>query len=373
MAGLGHDAELHQKVPDTDESDFSTAKRELLLWKCKVETEEDTKSRLIVKKLEVEQEKKKTNKLMMELIHQQDRLKRDASHSSNAVQEQVADVRRRKMELTEKLKRSRAQLQQQKEETHRLQHKFKICAELPDKEVEFVKPKQDDNDVTADEPIRGQFCVCQEGALLLTGEQALITFEEERVVSQLLQTSRCSVSFDDHTLEVRPKRIRTDPLVQFEIHLCVSRSLLDVSEVVSSMSKEQVVDRLELAFCRPSRGGAEVRSVDFDPRQGTARVAFIKPGVAESLTLRGEHTVDLDFQTVVKVAPVYQHQLHKFQSFCGAPKRTLLLDGVRDTGDEEEVQDQLEIYFQKPSNGGGEIEHTLYMGRTLLAFLSPDL
>lgn len=311
---------------------------------------------------------------MMELIHKQDELQREVHQSSKSVQQQMSEVRRRKMELTENLKSSRAQLQQKRAETQRLQQKFKICAELPDTEVEFVKPKQDDDDVTSEKPIRGQFCVCQEGALLLTGRQALITFEEERVVSQILKTGRCSVSFDDHTLEVTPKRIRTEPLVQFEIELCVSRSLLDVSEVVSSMAKERVADRLELAFCRPSRGGAEVKSVEVDLRQGTARVAFIKPGVAEWLALRGEHMVDLDVQTVVKVAPVYEYQLHKFQSFCGTTERTLLLDDIADTRDEEEeVQDQLEIHFQKPSNGGGEIEHTLYTSSRLQAVLSPDL
>lgn len=308
------------------------------------------------------------------LIHKQDELLGEVDQSSKSVQKQMSEVRKRKMELTEKLKRSRTQLQQKRAEIQKLQHKFKICAELPDTEVEFVKPKDDDDDdVTSDKPIRGQFCVCQEGALLLTGRQALITFEEERVVSKILKTGRCSVSFDNHTLEVTPKRIRTEPLVQFEIELCTSRSLLDVSEVVSSMAKERVEDRLELAFCRPSRGGAEVKSVEVDLHQGTARVAFIKPGVAEWLAHRGEHMVDLDFQTVVKVAPVYKYQLHKFQSFCGTPKRTLLLDNIKDTGDEEEVQDQLEIHFQKPSNGGGEIEHTLYTSSRLRAVLSPDL
>lgn len=30
---------------------------------------------------------------------------------------------------------------------------------------------------------------------------------------------RCSVSFEDEALEVKPKRIRTEPVVQFEVRL----------------------------------------------------------------------------------------------------------------------------------------------------------
>lgn len=376
MAELEDDVDVHQKK-DCPLDEFIQAKRELELWKTKVDKQQDVKDLLVVKKLDADKEKKQANKLMMESIYKLDGLQQELQQSTKSVQDVTRDIRKKTKEMTDNLMRRKARLLQQRAERERLLHKFKICAELPDSEVEFVKPKQEghdiNDDVTDDEPIRGQFSVCQEGALQLKGGQALITFEEERVVSQILQNTRCRVSFDDQTLEVKPKRIRTDPLVQFQIHLSVSRSTLHVSEVVSSMAKDRVAERLELAFCRPSRGGAEVKSVELNPQQCSAIVQFIKPGVAEWLALKGEHPVDLDFPSVVRVAPVYKHELQKFQSFCGAPKRTLLLDDITDIGDEEEVQDQLEIHFQKPSNGGGEIEHTLYTHSGLRAFFSPEV
>lgn len=377
MAELKDDAEIHLKGKDSPGEELTKAKRELDLLRSKVEAQDKSKGLLILKKLDAEKERKEANKLMTDLMKKQDQLQQKLHQSTKSVQEQTSDIRKRTKDLTEKLMKRKTQLQQQRALRERLLHRSKICAELPDSEVEFVKLKQEDSskgdDVTDDEPIRGHFSVCQEGALQLKGGQALITFEEERVVSQILQNARCIISFDDQTLEVKPKRIRTDPVVQFQIQLCVSRSQLHVREVETSMPKERVEERLELAFCRPSRGGAEVKSVAFDPIQASARVRFVKPGVAESLALRGEHTVDLDFQSTVKVASVCEHELHKFQSFCGAPKRTLLLDGITDTGDEEEMQDQLEIHFQKPSNGGGEIEHTLYTRSGLLAFFSSEV
>lgn len=63
-----------------------------------------------------------------------------------------------------------------------------------------------------------------------------------------------------------------------------------------------------------------------------------------------------------------------FQTFCGSPKRTILLDDIEDKEDEEDLQDHLEIHFQKPSNYGGEIESIKYIsgGKTLQAFFCDD-
>lgn len=52
-----------------------------------------------------------------------------------------------------------------------------------------------------------------------------------------------------------------------------------------------------------------------------------------------------------------------FQTFCGCPKRTILLDDIQDMVDEEDLQDHLEIHFQKPSNSGGEIESIKYIAK----------
>lgn len=59
-----------------------------------------------------------------------------------------------------------------------------------------------------------------------------------------------------------------------------------------------------------------------------------------------------------------------FQTFCGSPTRTILLDDIKDVEDEEDLQDHLEIHFQKPSNYGGEIEYIKYTsgGKALQAF-----
>lgn len=66
---------------------------------------------------------------------------------------------------------------------------------------------------------------------------------------------------------------------------------------------------------------------------------------------------------------------YPFQTFCGTAKRSILLDGVEDVEEEEDLQDHLEIHFQKPSNSGGEIESIKYIskGKALQAFFCEDL
>lgn len=58
----------------------------------------------------------------------------------------------------------------------------------------------------------------------------------------------------------------------------------------------------------------------------------------------------------------------------GVPKRTVLLRGIQDVSDEEDMQDHLEIHFQKPSNYGGEVESIKYVphGKKVRAFFNED-
>lgn len=62
------------------------------------------------------------------------------------------------------------------------------------------------------------------------------------------------------------------------------------------------------------------------------------------------------------------------QNFRGAPERSVLLDNIPDLEDEDEMLDILEIYFQKPTNYGGEIENIkcFSRGKERLAFFDVE-
>lgn len=63
---------------------------------------------------------------------------------------------------------------------------------------------------------------------------------------------------------------------------------------------------------------------------------------------------------IVKVSPFVNGELAALQTEYQACPRTVLLRSIPDVMDQEGLQDQLEIHFQKESNGGGEIEALLY-------------
>lgn len=54
--------------------------------------------------------------------------------------------------------------------------------------------------------------------------------------------------------------------------------------------------------------------------------------------------------------------------------RTVLLTGIPDIMDKDNLQDNLEIHFQKTTNGGGEVESIIYnpLDHTTLALFEED-
>ncbi|KAM9365210.1 N-myc-interactor isoform 1-T3 [Pholidichthys leucotaenia] len=352
---------------------LDNAKKELHMWKDKVEKADDMKSRLLLEKMSEDDTKAKAQEEMNAYLKKQDECQKEFAQRMSTVQEEIQELTKHKQDLLATLKKCKAEQDAKKAETAKLKQKFKIYARIPDTEVKFVGPRKEGN-VSDSQPIRGVFTINQRASVPLKGGQALITFEEEKVASQILKIAKFFVSCEKAGLDVKPKRITVDPAVKFEVHLDVSRKKLKFSNVPPSMPEEHVKDRLEMSFSRPSRGGGEVESVEYDKISGKGHITFLHSGVAENLALTGKYQVDLDSKVNAQVGPAYTHQLQKFQTFCGSLKRTILLDGIQDVVEEEDLQDHLEIHFQKPSNSGGEIECIKYIspGKALQAFFSDD-
>ncbi|XP_028993109.1 N-myc-interactor [Betta splendens] len=349
------------------------AKKELQMWKSKVEKADDAKSRLIMEKLEEDELKAKAKQEMFILVNKQEECDKEFNHSMTALKGEILKLNQQKQHLLAKLRRHQAELDDRRAETTNLQQKFKIYAKIPDTEVNFTTQHKETSDDS--QPIKGRFTISQKANMLLQGGQALLTFEEENVASQILKIAKCSVSCENLSVDVKPQRIIMDPAVKFEVHLTVSRRQLKFFNVQPSMPEDRIKDRLEMSFSRPSRGGGEVERVEYDVNTGMGCITFLHPGVAGNLVLRGEQRVDFGSEVNVQVGPIYNYELRRFQTFCGVLKRTILLDDIKDIEDEEDLQDHLEIHFQKPSNYGGEIESIKYTskGNALQAFFSEEI
>ncbi|XP_061580538.1 N-myc-interactor [Cololabis saira] len=354
---------------------LEAAKRELASLKAKVDKADDVKAGLFLEKMEAEQRKTKAKQEMLSHADKQQSYLKELNQSLTLVQDEITTCSKGKQGLMDKLRRCQQELDDRRAEAVTLKQKFKISAQIPDTEVKFLHPHEEEEvGAGSGQLIRGVFTISQRAVLLLKGGQALVSFEEEKVACQILKNSKCVVSCEDTSVEVKPRPITLDPAVKFEVHLDVSREELNVSDIPASMSKERTRDRLELSFSKPSRGGGEVEVVEYDEDSGTGKITFLHPGVAERLALIGRYNVHLKNNTDVKVGPSFEYKLQKFQTFCCSTKRTVLLDDIKDVEDEEDLQDHLEIHFQKPSNSGGEIESIRYAsgGKRLQALFGED-
>ncbi|XP_066544157.1 N-myc-interactor isoform X2 [Amia ocellicauda] len=347
--------------------ELKAALEELEEWKLKHEKADTEKSRLILEKLDTEENKKRAEREALDLLKQQDLNTHAFNNKKKTMEEGLLDIQKKNDALKQKLKDYEEQLQLKKNEQASLQQQHKIIAEIPEKKVKFTKTRnsEDSEDSEDSVNIEGQFTIIQRPSITLKGGQALITFEEEKVAQRILKIPKCTVTFDNAKMDVKPFNVMMDPSVKFEVHFSVSKKTVKFSNAPPVLSDERMRDRLEMSFSKPSLGGGEVESVEYNKESGTGLVTFLNTGVAERLTLKKKYPVDTGHPCrEIRVSPDFQYQMRKFQTFCGVSKRTVLLAGIEDALDEEDLQDNLEIHFQKPSNYGGEVESIRYISKT---------
>ncbi|XP_062390722.1 N-myc-interactor isoform X1 [Sardina pilchardus] len=363
-----------QQLLSEDEQALSRARAELEQWKVKVEKADQEKSRLTLEKLDTDETKKKAQNSTAAILDAQAQLASDSENKRKEIEIQLQKIDQENRDLRNKLQRLDEERKAKKAETQTLQRRFKIRAEIPEKRVKFSGvEKAEERESSTD--TEGVFTITQRPFIFLSGGEALITFEEEKVAQQILRMAKCSVALDRNKMDIKPFCLNLEPSVKFEVHLNVSKKTVQVSQAPPVLPEERMKDRLEISFSRPSRGGGEVEKVSYDKNSGTAEITFLNTGVAERLALRGKYPVDTGRETMVDVNPLYNYRLKKFQTYCGTPKRSILLRGIQDAMDEEDLQDHLEIHFQKPSNYGGEVESIKYVstGNEVKAFFSEDV
>ncbi|XP_007232472.3 N-myc-interactor [Astyanax mexicanus] len=355
---------------------IADAREELEKWKKFVEAADTERSRLMLEKMDSESMKKQAQQETTELWNATEQLTDKFDKTVQDIQDEISNFDKTNQDLRKKLQGISEQLKIKKAESDSLQQRFKIKAQIPAKKMKFTHVATDEE---SDEYVdvlntRAVFTIIQRPSVLLKGGQALITFEEEKVADQILRLAKCSVTCDNSKVDVKPYPLSLDPSVKFEVHITVSKKTIKFSNALSVVPDDRMRDRLELSFSKPSRGGGEVETVDYDPKTGTGRITFCNTGVAENLVAKQNFYVDIGRGMEVTVEPLYEFQLKKFQTFSGVSKRTVLLKGIQDVTDEEDLQDHLEIHFQKPSNYGGEVETIKYVsaGKELKAFFIED-
>ncbi|TRY87815.1 hypothetical protein DNTS_015718 [Danionella cerebrum] len=209
----------------------------------------------------------------------------------------------------------------------------------------------------------------------MQGGTTLITFEEEDVAQKILSMKEHLVSLGDCTIKVQAKPVHfLVPFnVEMETEVCPHRIL--VSNLPKDISEERTLDKLDIHFSKARNGGGEVLDKDMLHDSSTVVITFQEDNVAKHLSDKQDHEVDFGKQKYkVKVTPFLNGKIIDMKISNSTCSRTVLLTGIPDIMDKEDLQDNLEIHFQKTTNGGGEVESILYnpVGHSSLALFQQD-
>ncbi|XP_067397047.1 interferon-induced 35 kDa protein isoform X2 [Emydura macquarii macquarii] len=269
-------------------------------------------------------------------------------------------------------KEERGKLLQQKQELEKeledleerrliWEEQAKVPPSLPDRTMVFkghVTEAEDTNTLVTAPRIRQA----------LPGGSALITFEKPEVAQRILEMKEHEVKLDESLgcegrvrVQARPVELLLPSALEIEMKLC-DRCILLSGLPPLSLSEDQMLDKLELFFSKPKNGGGEVEQRELLSGSGHVVLAFVQDGVAEQLTRKGRIQVPFGKETYeVKVTPYMSGEITDLQVRPSVCSKTVLLSGIPDILDEESMRDALEIHFQKPSRGGGEVDALGYV------------
>ncbi|NWQ65667.1 NMI protein, partial [Neopipo cinnamomea] len=201
----------------------------------------------------------------------------------------------------------------------------------------------------------------------LKQNQALLTFEDEEVAQRLTKKGKHTVNLDNNTVDVRVVPVPLEMGLRFELHVAISGRKINVSNIPElPIPDDWMRDKLELNFYKTQQGGGgEIEDVTYARESGTAVITFLTPGASSNFGGSPQYPFFADGRCYkLSVSSHADLQLKKCQPYWGVSKKTVLLKGIQEVEeDEESIQDMIEIHFQKPSNGGGEIEEIKYVSK----------
>ncbi|XP_073181930.1 interferon-induced 35 kDa protein isoform X1 [Lepidochelys kempii] len=250
----------------------------------------------------------------------------------------------------------------------------KVPPSLPDRKMLFTGHVTEAEDVNA-------LVVAPRVQQALPGGSALLTFEEPEVAQRILEMKWHEVKLDESTGCEGQLRVQAEPVElllpsALEIEMKLSdRCILLSSLPRLDLSEEQLLDKLEIFFSKKKNGGSEVEQRELLRDSGHVVLTFVHNGVAEQLAKKGRFQVPIGKQTYeLKVTPYIRGQITDLQVRPSVCAKTVLLSGISDILDEESMRDTLEIHFQKPSQGGGEVDALGYVpvGKQGLAVFEED-
>ncbi|CAI5789785.1 Interferon induced protein 35 [Podarcis lilfordi] len=196
------------------------------------------------------------------------------------------------------------------------------------------------------------------------GGSALITFESHEVASRIIEMEQHQVQLDEFSyVHVKAEAMVLLLPSSLEISLEKSpRRVLLSGIVASSLPEDRLLEKLELFFSKRQNMGGEVFNVERLSDTGHVVLTFMDDGVAKRLIQKGRYQVPIGQEIhTVKLSHYVGGEIAELQFRPSVCARTVLLSGIPDVLDEELMREALEIHFQKPSKGGGEVDVVAYV------------
>lgn len=191
----------------------------------------------------------------------------------------------------------------------------------------------------------------------LPGSSALVTFDDPKVAERVLQQKEHRIDMEECRLQVQVQAVELPMVtgIQVSSQPDSHRVLVSGFPADLSLSEEELLDKLEIFFGKAKNGGGDVEIREL--LQGTVMLGFAEEKVAQHLCQIGQFSVPLGRQQVpLKVSPYVRGKIHEAKIKSQPAPCSVLVLNIPDILDAQELHDVLEIYFQKPTRGGGEVE-----------------
>ncbi|XP_075418017.1 interferon-induced 35 kDa protein [Tenrec ecaudatus] len=191
----------------------------------------------------------------------------------------------------------------------------------------------------------------------LPGGSAVVIFDDLKVAEQILQQQEHKIPMEECRLrvQVQPLELPMVTAIQVSSQISDRRVLVSGLPAGLQLGEEQLLDKLEIFFGKASNGGGDVEIREL--LQGGVMLGFLEDGVARRLCQIGQFKVALDGrQVLLKVSPYMTSEIQNAKVCLQPVPRAVVVRHIPDILDGPELQDVLEIHFQKPTRGGGEVE-----------------
>ncbi|KAG9477585.1 hypothetical protein GDO78_002790 [Eleutherodactylus coqui] len=346
-------------------------KEELDKWKERCEEEEKRKSEITLAKLDADDLHCEAQDQLRQLMEKSAEMEGCLSVKESDYQREMKELQREKDELMRNIDELGCKMKECGKLFEKIRSDSQFNNELPHKDINCTKEE------SASGNLSNISYTCQIVAHLpyvLQGGRALLTFEKEEVAQRIIDKGRQKVEFSNGYEEVTASPVQLGRTVTFEINMDISNTKVKVFNLPIDLPEETLKDKLELTFYKSNVGGGEIESVECNRNNHSACITYEENGVAQRALKTTRHLLTAGGSTYeVGLAPVIEIQLNKLLIFSGICRRSVQLSEIaHQTDSEDDIKDSVEIHFQKPSNGGDEVEHIAFYLHNKLAHFEED-